>query len=145
MRYLLHIVILTSATCFCHSACCRALPPQPTAPTQVDGWKDSDSGSGFRFRAVLMLKQGGSSSSGNLGVKVTNILEAEPCGDVGIEYHRRATFQFFNPAGGQVFCENTVPDKTNMRITCADKIGVDVIGVRDISTAEKWALFDLRR
>jgi len=122
MRYLLLLVVMTSATCFSFSACCRPLPPQPTAPTKVDGWIDSESDSGSRIRAVLMLKQGESSSNGNLGVRVTNILEAEPCGDVGIEYHRRATFQFFNPAGGQVFCENTVPDKTNMRITCADKI-----------------------
>lgn len=145
MRYLLLIVVMTSATCFSYSDCCRPLPPQPAAPTKVDGWKDSDSGSGLRVRAVLMLKQGESSSSGNLGVKVTDILEAEPCGHVGIEYSRRANFQFFNPANGQVFCENTVPDQANWGITCADKIGVDAIGVRDISTAEKWVLFDLRK
>ena len=145
MRYSLFIVVMTSATCFSYSACCRPLPPQPTAPTKVDGWKDSDSGSGFRVRAALMLKQGESSSSGNLGIKVTNIFEAEPCGDVGIEYNRRATFQFFNSANGQVFCEDTVPDKANWRITCADIIGVDAIGVRDISTAEKWVLFELRK
>jgi hypothetical protein len=91
-----------------------------------------------------LLKEGESSSNGKTGVRIARILEAQPCGDVGIEYHRRAAVQFFNPSNGQVLCEELVTDKGNSRISCADKVGVDVIGVRDINTAEKWVLFDLR-
>jgi hypothetical protein len=96
------------------------------------------------YVAVLLLHDGESSSNGKVGVRVTNILEAEPCGDVFSEYHRRATVQFFNPANGQQFCEVLATDKGNARIPCADKVGADTIGVREISTAEKWVLFDLR-
>jgi hypothetical protein len=63
----------------------------------------------MRFRGVLLLKKGESSNNARVGVKVTDIAEAEPCGDVGIEYHRRARIQFFNPTNGQVLCEEDTP------------------------------------
>ena len=144
MHYLSLVIFAASLTCFNYSGCCRPIPPQPTRPTSIGGWKDSASDSTFRFRAVLLLREGESSSNGNVGVRVTNILEAQPCGDVATEYHRRATVQFFNPSSGHLFCEELVADKSNVRISCADKVGADVISVRDISTAEKWVLFDLR-
>ena len=135
---------LLSTVALNYGGCCRSLPPQPNRPANVEGWKDFDSGSGFRFRAVLLLKEGESSENGKMGVRVTDIAEAEPCGDVGIEYHRRATIQFYNPSDGRVFCEEIVAAQGSSSIRCADAVGVDVIAGRAINTAEGWVLFDLR-
>lgn len=141
MRFISLLVLVTFALIYC--GCCRAVPPQPERPASVEGWNDSASPSTFRFRAVLLLHEGESSSNGKLGVRVKSILEAQTCGDGFSESHRRATVEFFDAVNGQIFCEELVADKGNSRISCADKVGADVIGVRAISTAEKWILFDL--
>lgn len=144
MRQGIVCFVLAATIAINTDGCCRPLPPQPSRPARVEGWEDSDSGSGFRFRAVLLLKKGESSDNGKIGVKVTDIAEAEQCGDVGIEYHRRATVQFFSPSDGRMLCEEIVVDHGNSTIGCGESLGVDVIGVRAISTAEGWVLFDLR-
>jgi hypothetical protein len=98
----------------------------------------------MRFRGVLLLKKGESSDNGTIGVRVIDIIEAEPCGDVGIEYHRRARVQFFTPSDGRVLCEELVADRGNSGVRCGDRLGLAVIGVIAINTAEGWVLFDLR-
>jgi hypothetical protein len=137
------LCILLCAIALSTGGCCRSLPPQPSRPDKIEGWKDFVD-AGMRFRGVLLLKKGESSDNGKIGVRVTDIAEAELCGDVGIEYHRRARLQFYTPSGGRVLCEELVADGGNSGIGCGDRLGVAVIGVRAINTAEGWVLFDLR-
>ena len=137
-------LILCAIVGLSSAGCCRSLPPQPPRPDKLEGWKDFIDDSGMKFHGVLLLKKGESSDNGTIGVRVTEIAEAQPCADVGIEYHRRALLQFFTPSDGRVACEELVADGGNSEIRCGDRLGVDVIGVRAINTAEGWVLFDLR-
>ena len=100
---------------------------------------------GVTFRAVLMLRKGESESNGRVGVKVTEIHEANPCcGDPSPLCDRRARIQFFRPSDGQLLCEIESPDRGNTVIPCMNEIDVSVIGIRAINTQEGWVLFDLR-
>src|SRR5216683_3213072 len=119
--------ILCAIVALSTGGCCRSLPPQPSRPDKIEGWKDFVDDSGIRFRGVLLLKKGESSDNGTIGVRVNDIAEAELCGDVGIEYHRRARLQFFTASGGRVLCEELVADHGNSGISCGDRLGVDVI------------------
>ncbi len=122
----------------------KSPPPQPTGPVKVDGWKRTTD-DGVTFCAVLLLRKGESSDNGKFGVRVTDIIEADPCcGDPSPLCDRRARIQFFRPSDGRVLCELEPSDRGNNVISCADQIGVNVIGIRAINTAEGWVLFDLR-
>ena len=137
-------IALVAAITLAYGGCCRPIPPQPKRPASVEGWKEVASDSKVRFRAVLLLHEGESSSNGKVDVRVKNILEGQSCGDVFSEAHRRATVQFFDSVSGKTLCETLVTDQGNSRISCGDKVGAEVIGGRAISTSEKWILFDLR-
>jgi hypothetical protein len=100
---------------------------------------------GVTFRAVLMLRKGESASNGNVGVRVIEIHEANPCcGDPSPLCDRRARIEFFDPGDGRPLCEIESPNLGNTVIPCSDKIDVSVIGIRAINTEEGWVLFDLR-
>ena len=142
MFRLLLILLLIFASC----GPCMEPPHQPTRPSSVEGWKDVyDQSSGVRYRALLLLRKGESSDNGKCGVKVADILEAKPCcGDPGPDCYRRARIQFYNPADGRVLCEVESQSLGNSVIRCGDALGVSVIGMGAINTAEGWVVFDLR-
>ena len=124
--------------------CLKSPPDQPKGPFKVDGWQMSREG-GVTFRAVLMLRNGESASNGSIGVRVTEIHEANPCcGDPSPLCDRRARIQFFDPNDGRPLCEIESASLGNTVIPCSDKINVSVVGIRAINTQEGWVLFDLR-
>src|ERR1041384_5882579 len=124
--------------------CLKSLPDQPKGPFKVDGWQMSREG-GVTFRGVLMLRNGESASNGSIGVRVTEIHEANPCcGDPSPLCDRRARIQFFDPRDGRPLCEIESATLSNTVIPCGDKIKVSVVGIRAINTQEGWVLFDLR-
>ena len=142
MKRLATIIALTfGLSC---GACLKPPPEQPKGPFKVDGWQMSTEG-GVTFRAVLMLRNGQSASNGSIGVKVTEIHEANPCcGDPSPLCDRRARIQFFDPRDGRPLCEIESATLSNTVIPCGDKIKVSVVGIRAINTQEGWVLFDLR-
>ena len=130
--------------CFGCGPCLKSPPAQPVGPFKVDGWQTTKDG-GVTYRAVLMLRKGESSSHGNVGVRVLEIHEANPCcGDPSPLCDRRARIQFFNPGDGRTLCEIEPSDRGNLVIPCMHEIDVSVIGMRAINTQEGWVLFDLR-
>jgi hypothetical protein len=145
MKLLLTSVLLLSVFLSDCGPCTKRPPAQPVGPFEVDGWKETRD-SGVVYVAVLLLRKGESSNNGKVGVRVTEIKEANPCcGDPNPLCDRRATIQFYRPADGRVLCELEPSDRGNNVISCAEEIGVSVIGIRAIDTAEDWVLFDLRR
>jgi hypothetical protein len=142
MKRLATIIALTF--CVRCGPCLKSPPDQPKAPSKVDGWQMSRE-AGVTYRAVLMLRKGESASNGSVGVRVTEIHEADPCcGDPSPLCARRASIQFFDPSDGRPLCEVESSDFGNTVIPCSDKIKVSVIGIRAINTQEGWVLFDLR-
>jgi hypothetical protein len=144
MRHLLTVGLLSATLVTGCGRCTKSPWPQPDRPTQVDGWKQTKD-DGVTFRAVLLLRKGESSANGKFGVRVTDIIEGNPCcGDPSPLCDRRARIQFFRSGDGQILCELEPSDRGNNAISCGDQIGVSVIGVRAINTADGWVLFDLR-
>ena len=144
MKLPLFVVLLLSVF-ISGCRCTKQPPPQPVGPFKVDGWKETRD-AGVTFIAVLLLRKGESSENGKVGVRVTEIHEANPCcGDPSPLCDRRARIQFYRPSDGRVLCELEPSDRGNNVISCGEELGVSVIGIRGISTAEGWVLFDLRR
>ena len=142
MKRLATIIALTfGLSC---GPCLKSPPDQPKRPFKVDGWQTSRE-AGVTYRAVLMLRNGESASNGSIGVRVTEIREANPCcGDPSPLCDRRARIQFFDPGDGRSLCEIESADLGNTVIPCSEKIEVSVVGIRAINTQEGWVLFDLR-
>ena|SRR6266404_4961067 len=144
MQHLLTVVLVSATLLMGCGRCTKSPPPQPSGPLKVDGWQRTKD-DGVKFCAVLLLRKGESSDNGKFGVRVTDIIEADPCcGDPSPLCDRRARIQFFRPSDGCILCELEPSDRGNNSISCADQIGVNVIGIRAINTAEGWVLFDLR-
>ena len=144
MKLPLCVILLLLA--FCSGCrCTKQPPPQPVGPFRVDGWKEYTD-RGITYVAVLRLRKGESSENAKIGVRVTEITEADPCcDDPSPLCDRRARIQFYRPSDGKVLCELEPSDTANNVIRCGEELGLSVVGVRRINTAEGWVLFDLRR
>ena len=144
MKLLLTSLLVLSAVLRSCGPCTNPRPPQPVGPFKVDGWKETKD-SGVTFVAVLLLRKGESSENGKVGVRVTEITEADPCcRDSSPLCDRRARLQFYHPSDGRVLCEREISSPNNAS-ACSEGLGFSAIGVRAIDTAEGWVLFDLRR
>ncbi len=121
---------------------------QPKYPNEVRGWVDDPFDRGL-YQGPFVLRRGESAENGKLGVRVVDIIAAE-CRARFAEFpdSAKVVLQFYNPLSNQALCEATLNENSNTAIDregiCLGKIGVSVVGVTDINTDEKWAVFDLR-
>jgi len=122
--------------------------PLPARPEHVSGWKE-EAFDGVHSLAELVLDQGKSSESGELGVEVVSISP----------YETRASF-FDHPIGPEavlrfyrVSDHEVIQDKTvfmggaNLEgsLISEAEFGIKGVYVNAINTKERWVWFDLRR
>jgi len=140
--------ILLSLSLVFASSCCWPDSEQPVRPKNVLGWKESTAG-GVRSICILVLNKGESSDNGEIGVKVVDIIPADPCAHRGT-FHgsRRVVLRFFRPSDQKVLYEDTFTEGSGTLDSphhCgSDVAGVTAIHINAINTAEGWVYFDLR-
>src|SRR5438128_2291293 len=78
---------------------------QPSPPKKVQGWKDSYFG-GVHSIAELYLHKNESSNIDTIGVRVLDIIAAEP-GAEGYAGTPKVKLQFYRPSDKTVLCEAT--------------------------------------
>jgi hypothetical protein len=118
----------------------------PARPEQVRGWKEKVF-DGVRSMAELVLDEGQSSESGELGVEVISISSYETTG--GFFDHPTgptAVLRFYTVPDRKVIQERTVfTGGGNLEGSPISEFGITVIYVNAINTKERWVWFDLRR
>ena len=78
-----------------HSCCSGSLPPEPAHPGSVAGWKESHE-CGVHTIAILVLKKDEFSDNGKIGVKVDDVIAADPCSGAGtLKRTPRVKLQFY--------------------------------------------------
>lgn len=132
--------------------CCDlqlSMRTQPKYPDRVRGWVLDSTVDRRMFQGPFVLRKGESTDNGKIGVKVFDIISAR-CRTHLAEFpdNAKVVLQFYDPAARQTLCEATVPENTNARIdlpdVCEGKVDITVVGVTEVNTNEKWAVFDLR-
>lgn len=122
---------------------------QPNHPTIQQGWHEGRTPWGSIFYGLFVLSKGETVDNSEIGVKVDDVMPSR-CKSAFAEFPDRAqvVLQFFNPSNHQVLCQVILVENSNSSINlpdmCGDKVGIAVVGVMDINTDEKWAVFDLR-
>ena len=131
--------------------CCSPLPKEPESPGAVPGWKASDAG-GVHTVGILVLKKGESSDNGILGVRVVDIIPADPCaGSTTLQRTPRVRLQFYQVPEQTLICEEVLTSGSGTSLvvgSCGDRIarrGVSAISVNAINATEQWVWFELRR
>jgi hypothetical protein len=131
--------------------CCSSLPPEPKHPGSVAGWKEFRDG-GVHTIAILVLRKSESSDNGKIGVRVVDIIAADPCAGYGtLQRIPRVKLQFFEMPDRRVVCEDLLTDGSGTLLAagpCGEKItklGVSAVSVNAINATEGWVFFELRK
>lgn len=131
--------------------CCSSKPPEPTHPGPVAGWKESQEG-GVHTVGTLVLKKGESSDNGKIGVRVVDIIAADPCAGYGtLKSIPRVRMQFYQAPQQKMICEELLTAGSGTSLVagpCGEKIadlGVTAISVNAINATEGWVWFELRQ
>jgi len=131
--------------------CCSAKLPEPAHPGAVAGWKESQEG-GVHTVGALVLKKGESSDNGKIGVRVVDIIAADPCAEYGtLQSLPRVKIQFYQTPQQTVICEELLTGGSGTSLIagpCGEKIadlGVTAISVNAINATEGWVWFELRK
>src|SRR6266478_5483202 len=131
--------------------CCSAKLPEPAHPGPVAGWKETQEG-GVHTVGTLVLKRGESSDNGKVGVRVIDIIAADPCAEYGtLQSLPRVKIQFYQAPQQTVICDEllTAGSRTSLIAgPCGEKIavlGVTAISVNAINATEGWVWFELRK
>jgi hypothetical protein len=125
------------------SSCCAPVK-QPAHPGNVVGWIPPDKRSDFTI-AMLVLKKGGKSENGDIGVEVSNISPPErPCAYDSIASLPSALIRFYNPKDQQTICEKKVYIDSSGSLDCPPGFEVHSTYVYGINYADNWVYFELR-
>jgi hypothetical protein len=131
--------------------CCSTKAPEPAHPGPVAGWKESRDG-GVHTVGILVLKKGESSDKGKIGVKVVDIIAADPCAGYGtLQSIPRVKMQFYQAPQQKMVCEELLTAGSGTSLVagaCGEKIadlGVTAISVNAINATEGWVWFELRK
>jgi hypothetical protein len=131
--------------------CCSAKFQEPAHPGAVAGWKESQDG-GVHTVGTFVLKKGESSENGKIGVKVIDIMAADPCAEHGtLQSLPRVKMQFYQAPQQTVICEELLTAGSGTSLIagpCGEKIaglGVTAISVNAINATEGWVWFELRK
>jgi hypothetical protein len=144
------VTVIMLFTLFYGMASCCMLPqkrPQPNPPDNVRGWKEVEF-SGVHSVAELLLKKGGASDNGSIGVEVLDIIPPDRCAETNSYLGRaRAVLKFYRPSDRMKLCEATFI-QGGSRLdspTCDRDLGMAVIYINAINADEGWLWFDLRK
>ena len=122
--------------------------PEPVRPDHVNGWRDEYSESGVHYIGEFMLREGESTDNGKFGIKIVSIPPRKRQPLFEEPPPPEAVIRFYRVADQQVLCERTImPGNGRMDTWCpylSSDFGIDVMGVREINTVERWVWFDLR-
>ncbi len=131
--------------------CCSTKAPEPPHPGPVAGWEESREG-GVHTVGILVLKKGESSDNGKIGVKVVDIIAADPCAGYGpLQSIPRVNMQFYQAPQQTLICEELLTAGSGTSLIagpCGEKIadlGVTAISVNAINATEGWVWFELRK
>ncbi len=115
------------------------------------GWKESHQG-GVHTIAILVLRKGESSDNGKIGVRVSDIIAADPCAGYGtLQRIPRVKMQFYDVHQQSVVCEDLLTDGSGTLLgagPCGEKIaelGVTAISINAINATDGWVSFELRK
>jgi len=125
------------------SSCCAPVE-QPAHPGNVLGWVPPNERSGYLI-AILVLKKGGKSQNGNIGVEVSNIFPPEkPCAKDSVASLPSAIIRFYNPKDQQTICEQKLYSPTTGTLDCPSEFEEDNAVVKAINYADNWVFLELR-
>lgn len=146
LGFCLITIVLILSTGNCSSA---QRPEQPTAPTKVAGWKETNS-HGVHSVGELLLHKDDSTHNDNIGVEVIDIIKPQDEAE-GYAGMRKVVLRFYRAADKRTLCEATFTEGgTTMGNGppyphCKPDVGLSAISVNAINTTDNWVWFDLRK
>jgi hypothetical protein len=129
--------------------CTYKQKPLPARPEDVSGWKD-EAFDGVHSLAELVLDEGKSSESGQMGIEVVSISPYETrASPLDHPNPPDAVLRFYRVSDHQLIQDMTVsPGGRNLKEgtpISEPPFGINGIYVNAINTKERWVWFDLRR
>ena len=125
-------------------SCCCGPVAQPAHPGAAQGWVPPNKRNDSTI-ATLVLKKGGKSQNGNIGVEVSSIFPPErPCAKDSVASLPTAIIRFYRPKDQQTLCEQKVYSSSSLSTDCPSEVGVYSTYVYAINYSDNWVFFELR-